>query len=439
MTIGVIGLGYVGLTLAIAAASHEITTYGIEVNAHIKECLSQGRAHFFEPGLDELIGAYSNKTFYCVDQFPADVAFDAFIITVGTPLKTGEKRPNFAYIESALETIRHIYTGEQLIILRSTVSVGTTRNVVMPFLSHLCGKKPEDILVSMCPERTVEGKAVEELHSLPQIISGNNERAAAIARKLFSRITSCVVEAGSLEEAELAKLYCNVYRDMTFALGNVLCMTAQEFGADGTKIIRIANEGYRRANIPLPGFVAGPCLEKDAYILTNNMPDCAGRDFILAARYFNESLEDLVVDWVERNVGQGSAEKIIALSGMAFKGVPETSDLRGSSSVHIARKLCERGYTLRLHDYVSQKEEMEALGLGSVCATLEEACQGADALLVLNDHKKYSRVRPFEAIRRKEFTVLDVWNVCSALKMEDIAISTLGNICIRRGNECVQS
>lgn len=439
MTIGVIGLGYVGLTLAIAAASRKIMTYGVEVNTHIKECLSQGRAHFFEPGLDELIGAYNNKTFYCVERFPEDVVFDAFIITVGTPLKAGEKRPNFEYIKSALETIRHIYTGEQLIVLRSTVSVGTARNVIIPFLSPLCGKEPEDILVAMCPERTVEGRAVEELSSLPQIISGNNAKAVMIARDLFSRITSCIVEADSLEDAELAKLYCNVYRDMTFALGNVLCVAAQEFGVDGVKIVQIANEGYHRANIPLPGFVAGPCLEKDAYILTNNMPDCASREFILGARHFNESLEDFVVDWAERNVGQGSLKKTIALSGMAFKGVPETSDLRGSSSVHIARKLCERGYTLRLHDYVSQKEEMEALGLGSVCATLEEACQGADALLVLNNHKEYSRVRPFEAIRRKEFTVLDVWNVCSALKTEDIAISTVGNICIRRGNECVQS
>lgn len=438
MTIGIIGLGYVGLTLAIAAASHGITTYGVEVNGHIKECLSQNRAHFFEPGLDELIGVCNGRTFYCMDRFPEDTAFDAFIITVGTPLRAGEKRPNFEYIKSALETIRHVYTGEQLIILRSTVSVGTTRNVVMPFLSRLCGRQPEEVLTAMCPERTVEGKAVEELNSLPQIISGNNVRAAGIARDLFSRITSRVVEAGSLEEAELAKLYCNVYRDMTFALGNVLCMTAQKFGVDGTRIIRIANEGYHRANIPMPGFVAGPCLEKDAYILTNNMPDCSSKEFILGARRFNESLENHVVNWTERNVGEGAPEKIIALSGMAFKGVPETSDLRGSSSVYIARKLREKGYTLRLHDYVSTLEEMEALGLGSAYHTLEEACRGADALLVLNNHKGYAQVRPFEAIRRKGFAVLDVWDVCSALKAEGIATSTLGNICVGEEKECVQ-
>ncbi len=428
MTIGVIGLGYVGLTLAIAAASRGIETYGVEINNHIKQCLSQNRAHFFEPGLDELINEYNGKTFYCVDQFPEKTAFDAFVITVGTPLKAGEKRPNFDYIKSALESIRHVYTGEQLIILRSTVSVGTTRNIVMPFLAQLCGKSQEDVLVAMCPERTVEGKAVEELSNLPQIISGNNERAIAIARSLFSKITSCVVEAGSIEEAELAKLYCNVYRDMTFALGNVLCMAAQTFGINGVKVIQTANEGYHRANIPLPGFVAGPCLEKDSYILTNNMPECSSRDFILSARHFNESLEDIVVNWVEKRLGPGLPEKVVVLSGMAFKGIPETSDLRGSSSVYIARKLMRKGYTLRLHDYVAHQGEMRQLELGEVYDSLEAACQGADVLLVLNNHRQYAQMTPFPALRQERFVVLDTWNVCTGLRNSGVAVDTLGNL-----------
>lgn len=429
MTIGIIGLGYVGLTLAIAAADHGITTCGVEVNPHIKECLAQDKAHFFEPGLDELIKKHNHKNFFCVDKFPSDVSFDAFIITVGTPLKKGAKQPNFEYIKSALQSIRHIYDGSQLMILRSTVSVGTTRNIVLPFLAELCGKSQEEILISMCPERTVEGKAIEELSSLPQVISGNNEKSLGIARALFSQITPHIVPVDSLEEAELVKLYCNTYRDMTFALGNVLCMAAQEFGANGTKIIRAANEGYDRARIPLPGFVAGPCLEKDAYILTNNMPACASRDFILSARRFNESLEDIVVNWVEKKLGPGSPEKVVVLSGMAFKGVPETSDLRGSSSVYIAQKLAAKGYALRLHDYVAHKEEMRQLGLGDVHDCLEDACQGAGALLILNNHKLYAQLQPFPALEREGFAVLDAWDVCAQLRSK-ASVNTLGNLLI---------
>lgn len=428
MTIGIIGLGYVGLTLAIAAADCGVTVYGTEVNPHIKDCLARNKAHFFEPGLDKLIEAHNHKTFFCVDEFPSDIEFDAFIITVGTPLKKGEKHPDFEYIKSALRSVQHVYTGSQLVVLRSTVSVGTTRNIVLPFLAELCGRPEEEILVSMCPERTVEGKAVEELANLPQVISGNNEKSLALARALFGQITPQLVEMDSLEEAELVKLYCNTYRDMTFALGNVLCMAAQTFGVDGTKVIRAANDRYPRSNIPLPGFVAGPCLEKDAYILTNNMPECDSRDFILSARRFNESLEDIVVSWVERKLGTSVPEKVVALSGMAFKGVPETSDLRGSSSVYIARKLAERGYTLRLHDYAALPEELRALELGEVCGSLEEACSGAGVLLVLNNHRNYAQAEPFAALEQDGFAVLDTWDVCRGFADGRVERCTLGNL-----------
>lgn len=431
MTIGIIGLGYVGLTLAIAAADSGITVYGVETNPHIKECLSQNRAHFFEPGLDLMITEHNLKDFFCVEQFPKDIKFDAFIITVGTPLKKGgAKKPTYEYIKSAIDTIRHVYTGDQLVILRSTVSVGTTRNVILPLLKQLCGRPEEEILISMCPERTVEGKAIKELKSLPQVISGNNDKSLQIAHRLFSQITTEIVSVDTLEEAELVKLYCNTYRDMTFALGNVLCMAAQEFGVDGSKVITAANKGYQRANIPMPGFVAGPCLEKDAYILTSNMPKSASRDFILSTRRFNESMEEAVVKWVERQLGSGTSEKIIALSGMAFKGVPETSDLRGSSSVSIAQKLAAKGFTLKLHDYVAWQGELKELSLGQVSSNLEELCVDADLLIVLNNHIKYAEAELDRRACKESLVILDTWNVCRKLRESGFKYYTLGNISI---------
>ena len=436
MRIGIIGLGYVGLTLAVAASSKGVDVYGVETNQHIKDCLKQDKAHFYEPGLDNLIKRNNNKTLHVVETFPKDLKFDAFIITVGTPLKKvdGKKQeePNFEYIKSALEgTIKDVYDGTQLIILRSTVSVGTTRKVVLPFLSKLCGKPENRILVSMCPERTLEGKAVYELSNLPQVISGNNDESIEIAQKLFRMITPCVVEAKSLEEAELIKLYCNVYRDMTFAIGNAFCMAAQEFGVDGVSAIENANYGYARSNIAKPGFVAGPCLEKDAYILINNMPKCDSRDFILTARKFNESLEDIVVRWVREKVGEPSENNVIALSGMAFKGQPETSDLRGSSSVYIAEKLKEAGYKMKLHDFVALPNEMEALDLGDVCNNLHDVCDGAKILLILNNHKKYGSVLADPAMYHSKdgFEILDTWGACTELYYcDNIKISTLGNM-----------
>ena len=437
MRVGIIGLGYVGLTLAVAAAARNVDVFGVETNQHIKDCLKENRAHFFEPGLDNLIKRVNNKTLHVVNSFTeANEKYDAFIITVGTPLKKidGKKQeePNFQYIKDALQgTLKDVYDGSQLIILRSTVSVGTTRKIVRPFLAQLCGKPEEDILVAMCPERTIEGKAVDELYNLPQIISGNNHKSIEIAQTFFRNLTPCILEAKTLEEAELIKLYCNTYRDMTFALGNVFCMAAQEFGVDGISAIENANYGYARSNIAKPGFVAGPCLEKDAYILINNMPDCDSKKFILAARKFNESLEDLVVRWVREKVGEPSENTVIALSGMAFKGQPETSDLRGSSSVYIAEKLKEAGYKMNLHDFIAIPEEMNALNLGRVYRDLHDACANARVLLVLNNHKKYGSVMddPVFHYGRDGFEILDSWNVCTELHYcDDVKISTLGNM-----------
>lgn len=424
MNIGIIGLGYVGLTLAIATANNGINTYGIEVNESIISCLDKRKAHFFEPSLDELIDKTLDNTFFYAKEFNKDIKFDAFIITVGTPLKDNTT-PNFEYIKMALKTIEKVYTGDELIILRSTVSVGTTRNIVIPFLANLCNKNESDILVSMCPERTVEGKAVEELASLPQIVSGNNAKALDIATSVFQKVTPNIIKVDSLEEAELIKLYCNVYRDMNFALGNVLCMAAQEFDIDGSKIINLSNQDYSRCNIALPGFVAGPCLEKDAYILTNNMNDCQSKDFILSARGFNESLEDLIVSYVDEIANKKSNNIKVVISGLAFKGVPETSDLRGSSSVYIAKKLKAKNYSLHLHDFVAKTEEMQDLNLGNVYDTLQEALVDADVVLILNNHTSYKTLD--SNIFNDTIQILDVWDICNSLKNKNINLKTLGN------------
>lgn len=431
MTIGIIGLGFVGLTFAVAAAKQGFIVYGVEKNNYIHKCLSENRAHFFEPGLDRLIEKHMNHNLFCVGKFPEDVKFDAFVITVGTPLQAGKKEPDFGYIVSALDAIKHIYTGVELIILRSTVSVGTTRSVVLPALEKMVGKDNAVVpMVSMCPERTVEGKAIEELVTLPQIISGNSNEALEKAQGIFRRITPYVVEAGSLEEAELVKLYCNVYRDMDFALANVLNSAAQTFGIDGTSVIKNANLGYNRSNIAGSGFVAGPCLEKDAYLLTSNMKDCKSRDFIRSARNFNESVEDEIVLWVEHEIGKPSPDKKILLTGMAFKGVPETSDLRGSSSVNIAKKLKKKGYVLRLHDFIAGDKDMRNLGLGEVFHNLNEACAGICAMLVLNNCRQYHSFSFSQDIYGAK--ILDVWDCCDELKEKGYT-RTIGNMWIEEG------
>ena len=351
MNVGIIGLGYVGLTLAVVASLKKFKVYAVERSNHIKESLKNKVAHFYEPGLNPLLANHLNKNLFVVEKFEAKQNINVFVITVGTPLIGDTKNPNLEYIKSALDQIREVYTGEQLIILRSTISVGTTANVVLPILSEMCDRKKEDLYVAFCPERTIEGKAVRELQELPQIIGANNRTSMTLAENFFREITPTIIKVDSLEAAELIKLFNNTYRDIHFALGNVFNEIAHSFGINGVKLIRAANVGYDRSSIPVPGFVGGPCLEKDPYILTHNMKDSEGKRFVINARKYNESLEDKIVQWALKICGKFSLPKRVCVSGLAFKGVPDTSDLRGSNSVNICRKLKDQGFALDLHDF----------------------------------------------------------------------------------------
>ena len=153
----------------------------------------------------------------------------------------------------------------------------------------------------------------------------------------------------------------------------------------------------------------------------------------MQGRTLNESLEDIVVEWVEKKVGPPSEGKIVALSGMAFKGQPETSDLRGSSAVNIARKLSALGYRLHLHDFVAPVDDLRALALGSAFEKLHAAVHGASLLLILNNHKKYASLQEDEGFLTElsNLTILDAWGVCSGWNRgTNASVFTLGNLMI---------
>ncbi len=428
--VGVIGLGYVGLTLSVVLARKGIHVYGIDIDERIIKSLKKGKSHFYEKGIEQNINKTLNKTLF-VDQSFKELDFDKideFVITVGTPLEKGTGQPNFNHIKNAISNLKGLYDGSQLIILRSTVSVGTTRNVIIPMLAEIAEVEPTDVLISFCPERTIEGKAIRELQDLPQIISGNNSLAKERAEKLFRILTHTIIGVESLEAAELIKLFNNTYRDINFAIGNIFNEIAQEFGIDGVQLINDANNGYARSSIALPGFVGGPCLEKDPYILINNLNDSSGKEFIIKARLFNESLEKNVCDFVKKNY---NTDEVIAISGMAFKGRPATSDMRGSSSLSIAKKLKEMGYKLRLHDFTVPLTHLEELNLGECFSNIYESVRNINCLLILTNHVAYQEIEDTLLFNYMNggAKILDVWNNLneSGLSANDKPIYTIGN------------
>jgi|TARA_B100001964_G_C14239912_1_gene604427 nucleotide sugar dehydrogenase len=430
--IGVVGMGYVGLTFSIVAAKKGFTVSGIEKDKNILKVLESGEAHFFEQGINSALKKFLNRNIFISDSFKSLGRQDVFIITVGTPLINKDAGPDIQHIVEALKSISNVFTGKELVILRSTVSVGVTREYVIPHLSKISGINKNDLKVAFCPERTVEGNALQELVHLPQIIGANNSEAMKLAERLFSKLTSTTLNVESIEAAELIKLLNNTYRDVHFSIGNYFNEIAQSFGINGLELIKAANYKYPRSRIAMPGFVGGPCLEKDPYILTHNLKKSKGKEFVLDARKYNESLEDSVVNWAKKITTNLKIKKI-GITGLAFKGKPDTSDLRGSNGVSIVKSLKNLGFEVVLHDFIASQAEVSALG--KPYSDLYEMINGLPLLMILNNNRRYQSLdlEIIETGMKTPKIILDCWNcIDSETSDTNLNILNIGDLFLDR-------
>ena len=421
----IIGLGYVGLTLAVHLCRNGYEIYGVEIDKKILDNISKGKAHFYEPGIDALVHKFINKKLF-VSGFVPNLKYDVIIISVGTPLYLGKNIINMEYLKSCLDSICPVYDKSSLLVLRSTVEVGTTRNYVLPIIKGWSRIDDDEILLSFCPERTAEGVALLELETLPQLISGYNKKSLEVSRKFFSNFSSEVYVCPSLEASELVKLFNNVYRDINFAVGNILNNISQSFGIDGYEMIELSNKEYNRSKIAKPGFVGGACLEKDAYILANNLKLKEEKNNIISFRIFNENLEKDVVYWVNNQIKKGSS---LLISGLAFKGQPPTSDLRGSNPIKILKQLIDE-YDIIIHDYHASYSDLVNIDKRiKVVKTFNDIKKKVDLIMLLNNTVEYHSINNaiLSKIIKSSGQIFDAWSMIPSNIIIDYPITTLGN------------
>jgi len=382
----IIGMGYVGLTLAVAMSDVGYNVIGIETNNSILDCLKNKEAHFSEVGLNEkLRQVIEDKKFTFSNNLSDAASATTYIITVGTPVLQ-DKSTNFASIDGVCNGLKNILKDGDLVILRSTIQVGTTENFVKPILDQSNCKYH----LAFCPERTLEGKALLELSELPQIIGAIDEESSKRANQLFSLLSQEIVNVPSVKTAELVKLANNTFRDYTFAFANELAQVSDALGVSAVEVIHAANHNYPRCQLPIPGPVGGPCLEKDPYILASSLEGTGtSAQLALLGRKVNEQLPVWTIRALLEKFALKSKREArsISICGLAFKGRPETSDLRGSLAFamveHILEILPEA--KIRGWDPVSPYEETKSLGI-DICETFEDACVGADIVLFQNNH-----------------------------------------------------
>lgn len=376
------GCGHVGLPLGLSFARAGLDVKLYDINQESIRGLTEGRMPFVEEGAEELLRAHMGKNLSASSDPAVLSKVDAVICIIGTPIDE-HLNPKLDTLLDEITKLGPYLTARQLFVLRSTVYPGATAKVH----AHLQESVP-GIDVAFCPERVVQGLALKEIQTHPQIVSGIGDQALTRARALFAHISPMTVDLTPLE-AELGKLFCNAWRYITFAVANQLYAVCAENGIDYYSIWNAITEGYpRMKSLPKAGFAAGPCLLKDTMQLASFFPNY----FPLgqAAMLVNESLPNILVRQLQNRFDL--AKMTVGVLGMAFKG--DNDDIRESLAFKLKKLLrIECKQVLCTDPFVK----------GEGIVPLDEVLQKAEVLVIAAPHTAYKSLKPKQP-------VLDPWN-----------------------------
>jgi UDP-N-acetyl-D-mannosaminuronic acid dehydrogenase len=385
--LAVIGLGYVGLPVAVVFASKGFTVIGIDVDVDKVKDVNSGRCYIHEPSLAELLRDAVSKGVIraTTDGVEAVRMSDAVIITVPTPVRDGTV--DLSYLRSALEDVKRGLHKRLLVVIESTIPPGTTIGFAKPLLEESGLKVEEEFYLAHVPERITPGRAIEELLKAPRIVGGVGPRSTEKAVELYSNINLRLLSTDATT-AEFVKLAENTFRDLNIAYANLLALIAENIGVDVYEVIRLANT-HPRVNIHMPGTgVGGPCLTKDPYMLASLLPDFWGSELIKTARRINEYMPMHTVKVVEKalaDAGQALTGARIAILGSAYKG--GVDDTRESPAKYIVKELLSKGTKVIVYDpYTSESFGAER------AQVIEDAVRDADVILIVTDHPEFKKL-----------------------------------------------
>jgi nucleotide sugar dehydrogenase len=420
----VFGMGYVGITLAVSLANRGHQVIGIDIENTVVNLLNQGKSHVLEVGLPDMLIANLKRNSINFSTTLDTSESQVYIVAVGTPLNSDSK-PDMSALFNVLEEISKVLKRGDQVILRSTVPVGVTREFVIPKLEKGTRLKAgKDFYVSFAPERTIEGDAMHELKTLPQIVGGYSSKCTKNSVEFWSTLTPTVVRVDTLEAAELVKLANNTFRDVSFSFANELALLADKYNVNSFDLINAANEGYLRNKIPLPSpGVGGYCLTKDPILFscTANGPRS---DAVLgiSSRKVNERALDYPVKLINRyanRMGLLLSSLNVLIIGIAFKGVPETADTRGSVAIDIFHKINNLVRNVYAWDAVISSEKLKKIGFKEF-GILKEVVQSVDIVLILNNHPDNILSDLYETPKNSRF-LFDGWNQIDRLEIEKVS------------------
>ncbi|BBH68046.1 UDP-N-acetyl-D-glucosamine dehydrogenase [Actinoplanes sp. OR16] len=378
------GCGRVGLPLGIALASRGQSVTLYDINETAVSTVNDARMPFDEEGADALLTEVVAAGRLSATTDPASVSTaENLIVVVGTPVDE-HLNPDLGVVPRALERCAEHLVPGQLVVLRSTVYPGVTA-----LTEKMLRNRGIEVDLAFCPERIAEGKALTELFDLPQIVAARSPEVSLRAEKLFRNLTEQIVPV-SPEEAELAKLFTNTWRYIKFATANQFWMMANDYGVDYARIRHAITYDYpRAADVPMPGFAAGPCLLKD----TMQLAAFNQNKFVLghAAMLINEGLPNYVVSRVEARFDL--SELTVGVLGMAFKA--GSDDSRESLAYKLRKLLTLKAKSVLCTDPHIADDRFVGL---------DEVLEKADVLIIAAPHKEYAELDT-------DLPLIDMWGL----------------------------
>ncbi len=395
-SVSVIGLGRVGLPLALSFADRGIQVIGVDHDTSIIDSLRAGRMPFDEAGTQELLDRVTANGRLQLATRAADAAqADDIVLTLGTP--------SFSHIESDLSQIRAavddllpLLRPGHALILRSTIAPGTTEFVAGYLEKRRSLTVGTDVFVAHAPERIAAGKFLQEITTLPCIIGGVGEGSTQRAAELF-RVFGTPIVTTTPVQAELAKIWTNILRYATFALPNLLMMDCERYDANVFDVIDLINHDYPRGGMARPGMTAGTCLRKD-FAFSEERSNSPG--MLLAVSRVNESVPLFLVEGLKRRLGSLATRKVAVL-GLTFKR--DTDDERDSLSPKLVRLLERELADVALCDPHARTPTQP----------LAEAVEDADVVIVATNHSEFSGVetlRQIISLASEHCLVVDPWD-----------------------------
>jgi len=399
MKVCVIGLGYVGLPTAALLATKGMHVHGVETSGALVEAINGGSFTSVEPDLDLLVKSAVGSGNLVAALEPA--AADVFILAVPTPILADRRGADLSSIEAACKSIAlHLAPGN-LVILESTVPVGTTER-----LAAWLGKLRADltfresdpdandgnrIFIAHCPERVLPGRLLQELLENDRTVGGIDRPSARRARAFYAGFVHGEITLTNARTAELSKLVENAYRDVNIAFANELSMICDDLDIDVWDLIRLANQ-HPRVNVLTPSSgVGGHCIAVDPWFIVASSP--ARAKLIRTAREVNDSKPHHIVAKIRQAVG-ANKNAVIACLGLAFK--PEVDDLRGSPALEIVQDLaCDEKLKLLVVEPHIRELPVSLAALDNIkLVELDPALARADVVALLVNHRDFQAIDP---------------------------------------------